>query len=136
MLTSQIVYCVDRLFRRKDHGESHKPFHYCIQSLQVVHPHQRRFKEYIRCPASKWRGYDAQGLLCYYRHHFAQWDYSFDDEDEPCMRMLRSESFEAWRCLDGQWLRRVQSHEASGPGQGAMHDSGFERVPAQQVPRL
>jgi hypothetical protein len=89
-------------------------------------------------PASKWRGYDVLGVLCWYRHHYAQWDYTFDDEDEPCMRMLRSESFEAWRCLDGQWLRRVQSNEASGPGEGegAMHDSGFERVPAQQVPRL
>jgi len=87
-------------------------------------------------PASKWRGYDVLGVLCWYRHHYAQWDFTFDDEDEPCMRMLRSESFEAWRCMDGQWLRRVQSIEGPGQCQGGEHDSGFERVPAQQVPRL
>ncbi len=87
-------------------------------------------------PASKWRGYDALGQLCYYRHHYAQWDYSFDDEDEPCMRMLRSESFEAWRCLNGQWLRRVQAVEGPGRCGGGARDGGFEVVPPQQIPRL
>ncbi|WP_428422172.1 hypothetical protein [Methylibium sp.] len=87
-------------------------------------------------PASKWRGYDALGQLCYYRHHYAQWDYSFDDEDEPCMRMLRSESFEAWRCLNGQWLRRVQAVEGPGQCGSGAHDGGFEVVPPQQIPRL
>jgi len=87
-------------------------------------------------PASKWRGYDALGQLCWYRHHFSQWDYAFDDDDEPCMRMLRSETFEAWRCLDGRWLRRVQGLQGPGRCEGDEHDSGFEVVNAQQVPRL
>lgn len=87
-------------------------------------------------PASKWRGYDAHGLLCWYRHHFSQWDFSFDDEDEPCMRLLRSEDFEAWRCLTGHWLRRVQGVAGPGRCEGQAQDSGFEVVPAQQVSRL
>ena len=87
-------------------------------------------------PASKWRGYDAQGLLCYYRHHFSQWDYSFDEDDEPCMRMLRNEDFEAWRCLDGNWLRRVQTVDGPGRCEGRAHDSGFEVVSPQLIPRL
>lgn len=87
-------------------------------------------------PASKWRGYDVLGNLCWYRHHFAQWDFSFDDEDEPCMRLLRSEDFEAWRCLDGQWLRRVLTVDGEGSCGSRSRDSGFEVVPAQLVPRL
>ncbi|GAA0747195.1 hypothetical protein LRH25_23620 [Ideonella azotifigens] len=87
-------------------------------------------------PASKWRGYDALGLLCYYRHHFSQWDYSFDDEDQPCMRMLRAEDFEAWRCLNGQWLRTVEVIEGEGSCGGRAHHSGFEIVPPQHIPRL
>jgi hypothetical protein len=45
-------------------------------------------------PASKWRGYDALGLLCYYRHSFSQWDAAFDDEDRPLTQLLREEHFE------------------------------------------
>ncbi|MEK8033404.1 hypothetical protein AACH06_21505 [Ideonella sp. DXS29W] len=87
-------------------------------------------------PASKWRGYDVHGRLCYYRHHYAQWDYQFDDEDQPFMRMLRSESFEAWRQQDGQWLRRVQSLAGEPHCNRGACDSGFEVVPPQQIPRL
>jgi hypothetical protein len=87
-------------------------------------------------PASKWRGYDADGLLCWYRHYFSQWDCSFDDDTAPIVRLLRSEEFEAWRCLDRHWVRRVQRVVGPGGDEGQSHDSGFERVTAQQVPRL
>ena len=43
-------------------------------------------------PASKWRGYDDDGTLCYYRHHFAQWDAAIDgDDDAPLAVLLREE---------------------------------------------
>lgn len=88
-------------------------------------------------PASKWRGYDALGLLCWYRHRFSQWDAALDDADLPVVQLLREEDFEAWRTLSGVWVRRVQ--RLSGPtedGVDRFSDSGFELVPANAVPRL
>jgi len=86
-------------------------------------------------PASKWRGYDEHGVLCYYRHHYAQWNYGPDD-DRRFMRLMRSESFEAWRLGDGRWLRRVQTFAGpDAPGQ-VTSDSGYETVPPQMIPRL
>jgi len=87
-------------------------------------------------PASKWRGYDLHGLLCYYRHRFSQWDSSLDAEGEPMAVLLRDEHFEAWRCHTGQWLRRVQRIAGDGREDGVMSDSGFSLVEAQAIPRL
>lgn len=87
-------------------------------------------------PATKWRGYDALGLLCWYRHHFAQWDAEFGDEDQPQLRLLREEDFEAWRGLTGSWLRRVQRLADDGRDSPAFSDSGFELVSSTEVPRL
>lgn len=90
-------------------------------------------------PASKWRGYDALGLLCYYRHRFSQWDAAFDDDDQPVARLLREEDFEAWRSLAGPWVRRVQRTDGDPlPGRefGRFSDSGFEVVEPQAIPRL
>ena len=87
-------------------------------------------------PASKWRGYDALGLLCWYRHRFSQWDADFDGEDQPMARLLREEDFEAWRSLGGQWVRRVQRLDGDDKPCGKLNDSGFEVVPPNEVPRL
>jgi hypothetical protein len=87
-------------------------------------------------PASKWRGYDALGLLCWYRHRFSQWDATFDDDDAPVAQLLREEDFEAWRSLGGPWIRRVQRLDGDGADSGLLSDSGFEVVPPSQVPRL
>lgn len=87
-------------------------------------------------PATKWRGYDALGLLCWYRHHFAQWDALFDDDDRPAPRLLREEDFEAWRSLAGSWVRRVQHLADDGQPCGLLTDTGFEVVPPAEVPRL
>ena len=87
-------------------------------------------------PASKWRGYDALGLLCWYRHQFAQWDASFDDDDQPMVQLLRREEFEAWRTLLGPWVRRVQRQGGEFPPGRSATDSGFELVPANEIPRL
>jgi hypothetical protein len=87
-------------------------------------------------PASKWRGYDALGLLCWYRHRFSQWDAAFDDTDQPVIQLLREEHFEAWRSLAGPWVRRVQRIDGDGREDGVVDDSGFEIVTAQAVPRL
>jgi hypothetical protein len=89
-------------------------------------------------PASKWRGYDAQGLLCWYRHHYSQWDAWFDDDDLPMMQLLQEEEFEAWRCqgTSGLWVRRVQKLENDGKPCGLVTDSGFNLVSSQEIPRL
>lgn len=87
-------------------------------------------------PASKWRGYDALGSLCWYRHHFSQWDAAFDDEDRPTVQLLREEDFEAWRSLAGPWIRRVQRIVGDGHVDGPMDDSGFEVVTPADIPRL
>lgn len=87
-------------------------------------------------PASKWRGYDALGLLCYYRHRFSQWDAALDDEDRPMIQLLREEHFEAWRSLGGVWVRRIQRIDGDGREDGMVSDSGFEVVEPQDIPRL
>ena len=87
-------------------------------------------------PASKWRGYDALGVLCYYRHRFSQWDATFDDDDQPLIQLLREEDFEAWRTLMGSWVRRVQKLAGDDSEGGVASDSGFELVPARSIPRL
>lgn len=87
-------------------------------------------------PASKQRGYDALGLLCWYRHRFSQWDADFDDDDQPLVRLLREEDFEAWRSLAGPWIRRVQRQDGDGKPCGVLTDSGFELVDPKSVPRL
>ena len=86
-------------------------------------------------PATKWRGYAADGSLCYYRHSFTLWDDIFDDE-EPYQRLQQSEDFEAWRAVDGQWLRRVQRLDGRGHCGRRAHDTGFEWTDASAVPRL
>jgi hypothetical protein len=87
-------------------------------------------------PASKHRGYDALGLLCWYRHRFSQWDASFDDDDQPMIQLLREEEFEAWRSLAGAWIRRVQRLDGDGVRCGVLSDTGFEVVDSQAIPRL
>lgn len=88
-------------------------------------------------PASKWRGYDIAGELCYYHHSYTLWEQLFDDEDEPCLRQLEAESLEAWRCEDGTWLRRLIRHGAAGTCAGKPRgDSGFEQVGARDIPRF
>lgn len=87
-------------------------------------------------PASKWRGYDADGTLCWYRHSFQLWSERFDDEDEPCRSHTVSEMLEAWLCTDGSWLRRRILVTGDGGSKGGVEDSGFERVSAREVPRL
>lgn len=86
-------------------------------------------------PASKWRGYDADGTLCWYRHSYQLWDESFDDDDEPCLRMGGGEVLEAWRCRDGSWLRRLIEIVPQGLC-GGTRDSGLQRVSPREVPRL
>jgi hypothetical protein len=86
-------------------------------------------------PASKWRGYDGDGLLCYYRHEFSLWDEVCDDE-EPYRRLVLSEEFEAWRLLDGSWLRLLRRAEGAGLCAGGSYETGFEVVEAKQIPRL
>lgn len=86
-------------------------------------------------PASKWRGYDGSGMLCYYRHSFSQWEDIFD-RDAPLLRLILSEHLEAWRLQDDRWLRRVQRTEGSGYDTGASSDSGFEIVLSKAIPRL
>jgi len=86
-------------------------------------------------PAAKWRGYDTVGKLCYYRHVFTQWDDVYDDED-PYRRLILSESLEAWRLLDGRWVRHLQHTEGPDQCRGGAKDSGFEVVSSQHIPRL
>lgn len=86
-------------------------------------------------PASKWRGYDARGELCYYRHQYSQWDAVYDDE-EPYARLIQSETLEAWRALDGRWLRKIVRAEGADHCTGVANDSGFEVVAAKLIPRL
>lgn len=119
--------------RPPEHWQAHLP---ATLQPDVVGPVRVESHHDDAVPASKWRGYDADGALCWYRHHFAQWDFTFDDEDEPCMRLLRTETFEAWRRTDGRWIRRVQALDGPGRCSAQARDSGFEVVSPQQVPRL
>jgi hypothetical protein len=101
----------------------------------VVWPHRLESFHDESVPASKWRGYDSQGNLCYYRHWFSLWD-EVTDDDEPYRRLLLAESLEAWRRRDGAWIRQIQRTEGAGVCRGGERDSGFEVVPAQAIPRL
>lgn len=87
-------------------------------------------------PATKWRGYDALGGLCWYRHRFAQWDAALDEDGLASAQLLREEEFEAWRGLGGDWVRRVQRVAGDGRPFGRFSDSGFELVPPTEIPRL
>jgi len=86
-------------------------------------------------PAAKWRGYDTSGRLCYYRHVYSLWEDVHDDE-EPYQRLLVREFFEAWRALDGRWIRSVQRSEGSNQCRHTPYDSGFELVSHRDMPRL
>jgi hypothetical protein len=88
-------------------------------------------------PASKWRGYDVTGTLCYYRHHFSQWDAALDgDDDQPAAHLLREEDFEAWRTVLGTWVRQVQRIDGDGREDGVVVKLGFQQVDAKEIPRL
>lgn len=101
----------------------------------VVWPHRLEDFHDESVPASKWRGYDLQGNLCYYRHWFSLWD-DVADDDQPYRRLLLAESLEAWRRLDGTWIRQIQRTEGVGACRGGDFDSGFEIVAPQAIPRL
>ncbi len=115
------------------HWQAHLPEHLLEH---VVWPVRVEAHHDDGVPASKHRGYDALGLLCWYRHHFSQWDTSFDDDDQPTVQLLREEDFEAWRSLAGPWIRRVQRLAGSGRPCAEFGDSGFEVVEPQAIPRL
>lgn len=120
--------------RRSDHWAARLP-----RSLVdlVIAPVQVEVHHDPSVPASKWRGYDVFGRLCWYRHHFSQWDASFDDDEgEGFVQLLRAETFEAWRGLAGRWIRRVQRIEGDGRDDGTLRDGGFEIVDERSVPRL
>jgi len=119
--------------REPDHWQARLPDNL---HEQVVWPVRFEAHHDDSVPASKWRGYDALGMLCYYRHRFSQWDAAFDDTDQPVIQLLREEHFEAWRSLAGPWVRRVQRIDGDGREDGVVDDSGFEVVTAQAVPRL
>jgi len=119
--------------RNTDHWQARLPDHL---HAHVVWPVRTEAHHDDDVPASKWRGYDALGLLCWYRHRFSQWDAAFDDEDMAEALLLREEDFEAWRGLGGDWIRRVQRLDGDGRPCGLLSDSGFEVVPGHQVPRL
>ena len=87
-------------------------------------------------PATKWRGYDALGLLCWYRHVYSLWDARLDADEEPYALLLREEDFEAWRSLSGDWLRRGQRLEGDGRACGVASDTGFQVVDGSGIPRL
>ncbi len=119
--------------REPDHWQARLPDHLLPHVAEPV-----RFERHSddSVPATKWRGYDALGGLCWYRHHFSQWDAAFDDDDQPAAHLLREEDFEAWRSLVGSWIRRVQRVTGDGRPFGRRSDSGFEVVEASQIPRL
>jgi|JI6StandDraft_1071083.scaffolds.fasta_scaffold979078_1 hypothetical protein len=101
---------------------------------QVVEVDRSEFFHDESVPASKWRGYDATGALCWYRHSFQLWHDSFDEEDQPCLRHAGSEILEAWRCMDDSWLRRRIVIAGEGGCNRRIADSGVERVSAREVP--
>ena len=91
----------------------------------VIWPRQMEQFRDAEIPASKWRGIDLRGDLCYYRHRFTLWEDVYDDE-EPYRRLVLSESVEAWRAIDGRWLKRVRRTEGGGRCKGVLFDSGFQ----------
>ncbi|MDE2372291.1 MAG: hypothetical protein KGN16_25200 [Burkholderiales bacterium] len=111
--------------RNQDHSQARLPeklLEHVIWPVRVEAHHDDNG------PASKWRGYDALGVLCWCRHRYSQWDAAFDDEDQPMIEPLREEEFEAWRSLTGDWVRRVQRLDGDGRPCGELSDSGFEVV--------
>lgn len=115
---------------------------------QVVWPVRMQAFHDDAVPASKWRGYDALGLLCYYRHVYSRWSADFDEAGSdvggrgqvPC-ELQHQEELEAWRTLLGTWVRRVQrmrraGSAGSGADERAVFDTGFELVTARSIPRL
>jgi hypothetical protein len=120
--------------RITDHRQARLP----EQLLEhVIWPVRLESHHDAEVPASKWRGYDVMGALCYYRHHYSQWDAALDrDDDQPLLYLLREEDFEAWRTNLGSWVRHVQRIDGDGKEDGIVHDLGFEHVAAGAIPRL
>ncbi len=101
----------------------------------VIRPQRVEFFHDASVPASKWRGYDARGGLCYYRHSFSLREDVYEDE-EPYQRLILRESLEAWRSPDGRWIRCVQRSEGPDQCRGGSHLPCFELVPSQAIPRI
>jgi hypothetical protein len=120
------------MLRDSDSWQARLPFE---MLERVVWPLRVDFFHDESVPASKWRGYDFAGALCYYRHWFALWDDCPDDE-EPYRRLIVTESLEAWRTFEGTWIRQILRSEGSEPCHGRGFDSGFETVAAHAIPRL
>jgi len=118
--------------RKTDHWQARLP---APLQAHVVMPVRVEVHRDDETPATKWRGYDALGQLCWYRHHYAQWDAGFEADDEPVAQLLHEEDFEAWRSLPGSWIRRVQRLQGDGKPCGVASDTGFEVVDATGVPR-
>lgn len=121
--------------RDTDHWQARLP-----QPLQaeVVWPVRVEVVHDDSVPVSKWRGYDALGLLCWVRHRYTQWTGDLDAgagdmAATPPVMLLREDEFEAWRSLLGTWVRRVQRQDLAT---GQVSDSGFEVVPVRSIPRL
>ncbi|HYN58169.1 MAG TPA: hypothetical protein VET87_01275 [Rubrivivax sp.] len=115
---------------------------------QVVWPVRMQAFHDDDVPASKWRGYDTLGLMCYYRHVYSRWSTDFDEagsavggRGQPPCELQQQEDLEAWRTLLGTWVRRVQrmrrAHSAGNAAdKPAVFDTGFELVTARAIPRL
>ena len=97
--------------RNPDHWQARLPENLLASVVWPVRVESHHDDE---VPAAKWRGYD----------------------DHPVLQLLREEDFEAWRSLAGPWIRRVQRLDGDGRPCGVLEDSGFELVPASDLPRL
>jgi hypothetical protein len=124
------------LLRDADHWQARLPL---TLLTQVVWPVRMQSFHDDGVPASKWRGYDALGLLCYYRYVYSRWSTDFCDTSGAAPELLQQEEMEAWRTLLGTWVRRSQSLRPSDPpdpAQPLVVESGFELVTARSIPRL
>lgn len=88
-----------------------------------------RFVEY-EMAASRCLGYDGDGLVCFYGHHYALEEPRSDDDEEFYRVVTAGETVRAWRLRDDRWLIYRQTHG----GDDCAPRRGFFSL-AEQPPR-
>jgi len=84
--------------------------------------------------ATRLRAFDANSMLCLYRHEYKLASVDFDAEDTPYVRVTLHETLTAVRTRDGGWLCRTERCEPENTSGHTHCDSGFHPATLLELP--